>query len=807
MEQWEFLLQKEGDRSWLPLDSPDVEILEGRYRIVARSSYPSTDVEVRITHLATEEHPPKRRVQKRTSRTNPEGLLVVIPFTRLEPGSWELRCSSLDLMSDLAGKAWCYTIQLQVSATEAEEEQWEPTWTDSTPIAAASEGENQTKGESEEQPDRSGEQPQSPAIQENPETIPIPFSASSEQETSPTETPSLPTEVSEILGASMDRLFQIADQMSSQLVDEVLQTINLNSDAGASSPNAASPSTPETAATEISTPIYTVSGMSSSLPLPAGMVPLIRLEQEVLIAQQNTPLTLSGSIDLELMAEEDQSLEGKSGIETATPAIADPWETGQAPSPTRTAHELQLCLRDPQSLQVLVSDRQPLPNQPLPCNFSFSFSLPIGINTRLLLGEVLLCGTVTGGGDELMALTTQSFTVTADPAELVDELEKISEVLDETVTQEVEGDRIDLPMEISQRLTQELPSLRLSFLEPDPEEVGAENDTELSRYTSLAGQPLPPQIYHPSPDEVREKMVVLPGLGSKLAVEDQPASLPVKEPVDETGKESAPTQSGEEGEPVVAAEPVLPQPEEILQVEVEAAEPVEAEASSIDLPSPIQMAFQSLRLQDRFLSRLNSIANDEELSDWLRSNLYPGKANVSPETPEVTSKAENLAKKRLSEEIVVDDEPEAVVPHPKVRSLRTQKVTTTEPNPLILPPNKPVPTPTLEVTSGELVAGQLVRVRIRLPYLQQRIYTKLWLVDLQNRSLLDGPRWLLDFFPNSAGELEAITQLSVPFGSLEIRFEAVAIEMHTQRESHKVSVDRSVVPPDLPVVSLDDLNV
>jgi len=36
--------------------------------------------------------------------------------------------------------------------------------------------------------------------------------------------------------------------------------------------------------------------------------------------------------------------------------------------------------------------------------------------------------------------------------------------------------------------------------------------------------------------------------------------------------------------------------------------------------------------------------------------------------------------------------------------------------------------------------------------------------------------------------------------------EAIAVEMHTQRESHKVTVDRAVVPPDLPVVSLDDFN-
>src|SRR5437868_135475 len=102
MEVWEFLIQKDGDRSWLPLESPDVEILEGRYRVVARSSRVDTSVEVCISHIAIAEEPPKRRVQKRSSRTNHDGLIVVIPFTRLQPGIWELRCTG-DLMADFMG--------------------------------------------------------------------------------------------------------------------------------------------------------------------------------------------------------------------------------------------------------------------------------------------------------------------------------------------------------------------------------------------------------------------------------------------------------------------------------------------------------------------------------------------------------------------------------------------------------------------------------------------------------------------------------------------------------------------------------
>jgi hypothetical protein len=49
-----------------------------------------------------------------------------------------------------------------------------------------------------------------------------------------------------------------------------------------------------------------------------------------------------------------------------------------------------------------------------------------------------------------------------------------------------------------------------------------------------------------------------------------------------------------------------------------------------------------------------------------------------------------------------------------------------------------------------------------------------------------------------------MTQLTIPFGSAEIRFEAIAVDIYSQRESHKVMVDCVVVPPDLPNISLDD---
>ncbi|WP_375470820.1 hypothetical protein [uncultured Nostoc sp.] len=121
MEHWQFLIQKQGARSWHILESPNLEILEGQYRVLARSNLQNTDVEVRVTHSSTEEVQPTRRIFKRSRRTNSEGLMPIIPFTYFQPGVWELRCSG-DLMSDLLGKSWQYSVQVQVFSLLAERE-------------------------------------------------------------------------------------------------------------------------------------------------------------------------------------------------------------------------------------------------------------------------------------------------------------------------------------------------------------------------------------------------------------------------------------------------------------------------------------------------------------------------------------------------------------------------------------------------------------------------------------------------------------------------------------------------------------
>jgi hypothetical protein len=65
----------------------------------------------------------------------------------------------------------------------------------------------------------------------------------------------------------------------------------------------------------------------------------------------------------------------------------------------------------------------------------------------------------------------------------------------------------------------------------------------------------------------------------------------------------------------------------------------------------------------------------------------------------------------------------------------------------------------------------------------------------------------MDLLPNRAGELETLTQVTVPFGSTEIRIEAIAVDIQTQRESQKIAIDRVVLPPDLPNISLEEFEI
>lgn len=132
MEYWEFLLQKEGDQSWLPLDTSQVEILEGRYRVMAHTSHTNTPVQIQIGQLLPDfsSVPPRQRILRRQGQINENGLMVVMPFTRLSEGAWDIQCASAiapEASPEEADAAnaplpWRYAVQLRVVAQDSADE-------------------------------------------------------------------------------------------------------------------------------------------------------------------------------------------------------------------------------------------------------------------------------------------------------------------------------------------------------------------------------------------------------------------------------------------------------------------------------------------------------------------------------------------------------------------------------------------------------------------------------------------------------------------------------------------------------------
>ncbi|MBW3586671.1 MAG: hypothetical protein KY448_12770, partial [Cyanobacteria bacterium 0813] len=328
---------------------------------------------------------------------------------------------------------------------------------------------------------------------------------------------------------------------------------------------------------------------------------------------------------------------------------------------------------------------------------------------------------------------------------------------------------------------------------------------------SPTNEPLPPQLsprQTPSADGLE-----LPAFGNKLPdssrsqllseISKSPRTTP--ESIDPQTKPSdipTPTQTAEIGA-------IDQKPENSPELETTAPEAP---------PAPTKQAFQTLNVQNRFWSRLSSLASTGESPEWLKATtLSPtpkAAANRSdeiavveessptqqqPETSETISDAKSTSPE--AREFVVFDEP----PQPKQVAQKTATVAAevTPPTPYVLPEDELVPMPILELPRAEILAGQAVKVQVQLPELMPRIYVKVWVFDRQTYLILDGPRWITEFKAHGLGKVRASVELEIPYGCMEVEFEAIAVEMQTQRESHKVSVHRQVLPPAGPTLPLE----
>ena len=782
MSDWEFLLQKEGDRSWLPLESPDVEILEGRYRIVARSKFPEAEVQIRVLHESTEEDPPVRRVQTRAGRTNKEGLIALVPYTNLKPGLWEITCEPAS-MSGILPEANPQAIHLQVLPLESDA-------IDFTHFPEESE-------------------------------------TAEESETEAPNFPQIPDEARERLPKVQNQRVSIPKDIPPKpLIKPLEKTEQRPAALGATAPSLETEQLSETEANyiepqlEITKPSLETEQLSET---EANYIePQVEITEPILeqkqpsevndIETENPTETFVPPVNWQLILERDSYIAKLGEIMILSGTITSDAVENIAPLVDGSLH---ICLRNPETSEILAEIEEPLPEQIPPIIFGCTIAIPEKVKTRLVLGQIALA-------DSTGTIASQSFTITAP-------LEQWLEALDRNFS---EDEHQALPEETTRKQqTVEFPpfiNVGGAIASPTSAKPEPAKPSQSSEWGEISAPELPafgnsmPETMSPG------------GLNLMELLAQKRPSVESTEPTEAT---EATTELGDETEVESLADDLWGGQEEAdgesqaeVATDVTDKEDIEEtiqesqELQSDRQSSPMIKGFQSAKHDDRFLSRLNSLVGDSDLLEWMKidsTEPVAEKIQTNSALDEVSTKQIESQIDWEAMEVVVDEEP---LPPPMLpgaagrltggnfRRLPGQGELAPISDALdledstsgyILPPDEPVPTPVVEVLAREVVAGRRVKVRVQLPDLLPRIYVKLWISDRQTQTIVDHPRWVTDFSLNGFDKLEATVEMEVPYGCLEVRFEAIAREMPTNRESHKASIDRLVVPPPPPSLPLE----
>ncbi len=699
---WQFLIQREGDRSWLPIEAGG-EIPEGRYRLAARTSYPNAPVAAEIAYIADRGDPLHPKTQRRSYQTTANGLLMLFPYSKIRVGTLTVRC----IVHPVGSAPEQHQAKLHVLNQETDGgagwDDWQPDLTHSmsvpNPLAANTS-------------DRSGEE------------------------------------------LSQPDMHQI----------EALQAMVATAQ--------------------------------------------IQLASEAIVTSSQEPIHVDGTVQLEV---------NPVGIGQAWQGI------------------VKIALQDPQTTAILVqvehriqvSCLEPLTQIP----FRYPLTLPDRITTHVVLGEIALY--VPDAHCNTTPLATESFMVTVGLQDLLKELassiaQDLSEAEAEATIAPSAAQPAKRPLDLtfmsmlnsSRPVSQPAaatikPSLQKSSSQPltpsaniAPASKPKTGSWQAVQLPTLAGSAVQAQPDRPSeslspqsleqPDELLSLIDHLATMDEDMPTDDRPAAAAIEQ----SDSSDQPTH---DGKPSVASE-----------------------ADTIDT------AFRGLNLQQRFWARLNDLVGDAELAQWVapiilsepdgstsaesmvamseesdrdQAPANPTSDQTSDQTseqcldPQSSSSVNTLEDIWLSQEIVVDDDfslPERKAP---------TQADAIKPQVAILPDDYPLPTPELHVPIGELIAGKSIPIRITIPDLAAQLCVKLWFVDYQTRSVVDEPRWLVSFLPDGAGNVEAVTYVSVPMGSVEIQIAAIVVEIPTQRESHRATVERKVVPANLPVLALEALEL
>ncbi|MBO1046507.1 MAG: hypothetical protein HEQ10_01525 [Dolichospermum sp. DEX182a] len=816
MENWQFLIQKQGDHNWRILESPNLTILADNYRVLARSYLNNMDVDVRVTYISTQEVPPKQRILKRSHRTNSEGLMAVIPFTYLKPGIWELRCSG-DIMSEMLGKSWQHTLLIQVSPPE-------PSPQSLTQLAEesdlASNADTQVsivmnhgtpvwfKGETTEQ------------ILQNLLDLALPQDEPLLDEETIENAPTLPPPLP--LNLTLDQDTYVARWGDNFIIHgdvEVNEIENLEDERFAM--NGVSQLRLEIALRSPSESriLNHVDQPLTDQVLPFSFSTLIDIpldcESKLLLAEINLYGALADVGEVILLANHTFTITADItdllALQTSRSDYRD-YSLPETNPPVKPKPSVKIRLelfnvaKTPKLAQFHIL--KPSPNQPLPPQIK-----------PLISWQVL--------SPQLPNL----------PHNSTREINTDSET--DSLTKTLAIHPIDLKKLVIKPVNTIFPYLKRLKVKPVPGKT-ANYQLNVEKLATLQKSPQLPTV------------VTLPAKIPELPVDNLPQSD--QSMIDDTSYAEliAEIVAG-----VTKSEELdlVDSQENSVIIQSEALDLVDSQENSVIIQSEeldlVDSQENSVIIQSEELDLVDTQENSSLLQQWIDSQGYllteavfqkSSDNDLGEETQTVDVEVLLSREKEIQEDPIADNIPLEIN---KLETVNILNPIATQPGWLSqeividdlvmewdadswsdeaiadhhyspLPENETasdfsgvmmesLPTPQLYLSEGELVAGTSVMVRVKLPEVSSSVVVKLWVEDYQTRSLLDRPHILPDLRSNAWGEWETAIYLKIPFGCLEIRLSAIALHQTTQQESDKFTIIKTVIPPNLPTIEMDEM--
>jgi hypothetical protein len=502
---------------------------------------------------------------------------------------------------------------------------------------------------------------------------------------------------------------------------------------------------------------------------------------------------------------------------------------------------IEISLRSPLESKILKKIQHPLKKDSLPLSFSSLIDIPSECESKLLLADINLYGKLVDVG-QVMLLASHTFTITADVTEL---LAIHTSSLDshrfgqETKTPKPPKPVVNLglelfnlaktpklaqfhilkpssnqplPPQIKPQQTWERISPQLPILPNHPSAKINSDSAKIAADRISATPPIDlkklvikpinktfPYLKRLKATTVQEEIVNHNLDHQNLSVLAQSPELPSLVPLSATTPE-LPIDHHQEIDDSPITETIYAELIAEIVASVTQIEPLVVVNTEENVPSLINEVLDMVETREIVSNIINEVLGQIDMEQNFADEDIPLKVDEL----EIVNSPYAIEPPWISQEIVIDD----LVMEVNTHDISDQTVKNTPLSKDETPADMMIdslPSPQLFLPDGELVAGTSVAVRLELPEVLSSVAVKLWVEDYQTRSLLDSPHILSDLRSNAWGGWETTISLKIPFGCLEIRLAAITINQSTQQESNRVAVIKTVIPPDLPTIELDDI--